>query len=67
VISIGDTEAADAPSFARVSGRVVGFRAMAAAPMLREDTAIGSVHVMRKAPGPFRTPSTCSRRLPIRP
>ena len=53
VISIGDTEAADAPRFARDSGRVVGFRAMAAAPMLREGIAIGSVHMMRKAPGPF--------------
>ena len=53
VISIGDTEAADAPSFARDSGRVVGFRAMAAAPMLREGIAIGSVHMMRKTPGPF--------------
>ena len=53
VISIGDTEAADAPSFARESGRVVGFRAMAVAPMMREGIAIGSVHMMRKTSGPF--------------
>jgi GAF domain-containing protein len=53
VINISDTEASDAPSFARESGRVVGFRAMAAAPMLREGIAIGSVHMMRQTPGPF--------------
>ena len=53
VINIGDTEAADAPMFARDSGRVVGFRAIAAAPMLREGIAIGSVHMMRSTPGPF--------------
>jgi GAF domain-containing protein len=53
VISVGDTEAADAPSFARESGRLVGFRAMAAAPMMREGMAIGSVHIMRQTPGPF--------------
>jgi len=53
IINIGDTEAPDAPGFARDSGRVVGFRAIAAAPMLREGTAIGSVHMMRKTPGAF--------------
>src|SRR5262245_17986073 len=53
VISISDTEARDAPSFARESGRVVGFRAMAVAPMLREGIAIGSGHMMRQTPRPF--------------
>jgi GAF domain-containing protein len=53
VISISGTEATDAPSFARESGRVVGFRAMAVAPMLREGIAIGSVHMMRQTPGRF--------------
>jgi GAF domain-containing protein/anti-sigma regulatory factor (Ser/Thr protein kinase) len=53
VANIGDTEAAEAPSFARESGRIVGFRAIAAAPMLREGEALGSIHMMRKAPGPF--------------
>jgi GAF domain-containing protein/anti-sigma regulatory factor (Ser/Thr protein kinase) len=53
VITISDTESADSPTFARESGRVVGFRAMAAAPMMREGSAIGSIHMMRKTPGPF--------------
>jgi signal transduction histidine kinase len=53
VITISDTESADSPTFARDSGRVVGFRAMAAAPMMREGSAIGSIHMMRKTPGPF--------------
>ncbi len=52
-INIGDTEAPDSPTFARDSGRLVGFRAIAAAPMLREAAAIGSVHMMRNTPGPF--------------
>jgi signal transduction histidine kinase len=55
VISIADTEVDDAPSFVRESGRMVGFRAIAAAPMLRESTAIGSVNMMRTTPGPFTT------------
>ena len=55
LISINDTEAVDAPTFARESGRMVGFRAIAAAPMLRESSAIGSVHMMRTTPGPFTT------------
>jgi GAF domain-containing protein len=53
VSNIGDTEATDAPTFARDSGRIVGFRAIAAAPMMREGVAIGSVHIMRKIPGLF--------------
>jgi GAF domain-containing protein len=53
ISNINDTEAPDAPMFARDSGRIVGFRAIAAAPMLREGVAIGSVHMMRKTPGLF--------------
>jgi two-component system, NtrC family, sensor kinase len=53
LVHIPDTEAADAPSFARESGRIVGFRAIAAAPMVRKGGAIGSVHMMRKTAGGF--------------
>jgi GAF domain-containing protein len=52
---VSDTEADDAPSLARESGRMAGFRAIAAAAMLRESTAIGSVLMMRTTPGPFTT------------
>ena len=53
LINIEDTEAPDVASFTRESGRLVGFRAIATAPMLREGTAVGSVSMMRKEPGPF--------------
>ncbi len=53
VVNIGDTEAPDAPPFARVNGRALGFRATATAPMLREGGAIGAIIVTRAAPGAF--------------
>jgi GAF domain-containing protein/anti-sigma regulatory factor (Ser/Thr protein kinase) len=53
LIKIEDTEAPDVASFTRESGRLVGFRAIATAPMLREGTAVGSVSMMRKEPGPL--------------
>jgi GAF domain-containing protein len=52
-VNVEDTEAPDAPEFARKSGRLVGFRAIATAPMLREGRAIGSISVMRKQAGPL--------------
>jgi signal transduction histidine kinase len=53
VANIGDTEAPDAPPFARDNGRALGFRAIATAPMLREGGAIGAIVVTRAAPGAF--------------
>jgi GAF domain-containing protein/anti-sigma regulatory factor (Ser/Thr protein kinase) len=52
-IQVEDTESPQAASFTRDSGRLVGFRAIATAPMLREGTAVGSVSMMRDQPGPF--------------
>ncbi|MGE5128484.1 MAG: GAF domain-containing protein [Sphingomonadaceae bacterium] len=53
VANIGDTEAPDAPPFARNNGRALGFRAIATAPMLREGGAIGAIVVTRAEPGVF--------------
>ena len=53
VFAVADSEAPDAVPFARESGRLVGFRAIASAPMLRDGAAIGVVTVMRKDPGAF--------------
>ena len=52
-IQVEDTEDTQAAPFTRDSGRLVGFRAIATAPMLREGTAVGSVSMMRDAPGAF--------------
>jgi len=51
VINIKDTEAPDAPPYARDNGRALGFRAIAAAPMLREGQAIGAIGVVLRDPG----------------
>jgi signal transduction histidine kinase/DNA-binding GntR family transcriptional regulator len=53
VANVGDTEAPDAPPFARDNGRALGFRAIATAPMLREGGAIGAIVVTRAAAGAF--------------
>ena len=50
-INLGDTEAPDAPVHARDNGRRMGFRAIAAAPMMREGKAIGVLGVLRRDPG----------------
>ena len=52
-VQIADTEAAEAPEYARSNGRALGFRANAAAPLMRENVATGSLVVMRKEPGRF--------------
>jgi GAF domain-containing protein/anti-sigma regulatory factor (Ser/Thr protein kinase) len=51
VVNIVDTEAPDAPPYARDNGRLLGFRAIAAAPMLREGEAIGAIGVTLSNPG----------------
>jgi GAF domain-containing protein len=51
IVDVPDTEAVGAPPFARDSGRAVGFRAIASAPMLREGKGIGAITVMRAQPG----------------
>jgi signal transduction histidine kinase len=50
-IDVPDTEAQDAPGWTQESGRRAGFRAIAAAPLQREGSAIGSIAVMRETPG----------------
>jgi PAS domain S-box-containing protein len=51
VVNVPDTEAPDAPRFARELGRTRGFRAIAAAPLLREGEAIGVITVILKELG----------------
>jgi GAF domain-containing protein/anti-sigma regulatory factor (Ser/Thr protein kinase) len=51
VVNIPDIEAPEAPAFARARGRAAGFRAIAAAPMLRGDDAVGAIVIMRESPG----------------
>ncbi|HZM34045.1 MAG TPA: GAF domain-containing protein [Burkholderiales bacterium] len=51
VVNIRDTEAPDAPHYARENGRALGFRAIAAAPLKREGEAIGAMIVVLKEPG----------------
>jgi GAF domain-containing protein len=51
VVNVRDTEAADVPAWARDNARKVGFRGIAAAPMLREGVAIGAIGVFLKEPG----------------
>ena len=53
LFKVEDTESPDAAPFTRDSGRLVGFRAIATAPMMREGAAVGSVSMMRKEPGAF--------------
>jgi GAF domain-containing protein len=50
VVNIADTESAEAPPVTRQRARDIGFRAFAAAPMMREGTAIGHIAVMRQRP-----------------
>ena len=51
IVDVPDTEAADAPAFSRDGGRLVGYRAIAGAPMLRDGKGIGVITVMRANPG----------------
>jgi GAF domain-containing protein len=53
VMTIGNTEASGVPRLTRDNGRAVGFRAIAAAPMLRDGVAIGCIIVTRAEPGAF--------------
>ncbi|MGE5129265.1 MAG: GAF domain-containing protein, partial [Sphingomonadaceae bacterium] len=51
VVNVRDTEAPGAPRAARDNGRADGFRAMAAAPLLREGNAIGVITVFLRETG----------------
>ncbi len=53
VLDIDDIEAPEAPLFARDSGRLLGYRAIAQAPMLREGVAVGAIGVMRRESSPL--------------
>jgi GAF domain-containing protein len=48
VVNIADTESPETPPITRQRARDIGFRAFAAAPMLKEGTAIGHIAVMRR-------------------
>ena len=50
VVNIADTESPETPAVTRQRARDIGFRAFAAAPMLREGKAIGHIAVMRHRP-----------------
>jgi signal transduction histidine kinase len=51
VVNIRDTEAPDAPPYARENGRRINARSMTQAPMFREGQAIGTIGVLRREPG----------------
>ncbi len=51
VINISDIEAKSTPEVAKALGRELGYRAITAAPMIRDGSAIGAVAVTRKEPG----------------
>jgi PAS domain S-box-containing protein len=50
-LQVSDTEAAGAPAGNLTRGRSVGYRALAVAPLLRDNTAIGVIGVMSPQPG----------------
>jgi len=50
-LQISDTKAAGAPVSNLARGRATGYRAIASAPLLREDTVLGVIGVMSAQPG----------------
>jgi two-component system NtrC family sensor kinase len=53
VVHVPDIEKDPETVGTRERARLIGFRAILAAPMLREGRAIGTIHVGRRDPGPF--------------
>src|SRR6185295_12108891 len=51
LVNIADTEAPGMAELLRVLGREIGYRAIAAAPMMREGAAMGAITVLRKNSG----------------
>jgi GAF domain-containing protein len=51
LVNIADTEAPEMAELLRVLGREIGYRAIAAAPMMRDGAAMGAIAVLRKNPG----------------
>ncbi len=51
VINFPDTEAPDAPPYARANGRSRGVRSIAGAPMLRNGIGVGAIVVLGENPG----------------
>ena len=67
VVHVPDIEKDREAVETRERARLIGFRAILAAPMLREGRAIGTIHVGRRDPGPFtRDRSPSSRPSPPR-
>jgi GAF domain-containing protein len=53
VVHVPDIEKDPEAVETRERARLIGFRAILVAPMLREGRAIGTIHVARRNPGPF--------------
>jgi signal transduction histidine kinase len=53
VVHVPDIEKDPEAVGTRERARLIGFRAILVAPMLREGRAIGTIHVARRDPGPF--------------
>ncbi len=67
VVHVPDIEDPSAVELVRQTGRVIGFRSVVVAPMLREGESVGALLVARREPGPFSDRDrSCSGPSPTR-